>query len=710
MKIKNVIIKNYRLLKNFSFELEDELSLVVGKNNTGKTSLLTVMSKFLNSSEKAKFSFDDFNIDLKNHIKGLVEEAEVDPENFNPIGIEMKLLIQYNENDSLANVSRVMMDLDPDHYYILLGFGYTMDYDSLNKLKVDYADFQIKEQAKKAENEKYQVKDLFHFLKKNLEYFKYSRKSLSCDKENGKGNGIASIDLDKENISLKNIINFQFISAKRDVTNREVNKTLSLQTSRIYEKTEATDEQNARIEEFKDKLIDTDDDLTKIYEGLFEKTVEKVKEFGGVVKGESEISIESTLQHRDLLKGNTTVMYAHGEHSFPEYNNGLGYMNLISIIFEIEILEQEFKRTKNEIPADINLLFIEEPEAHTHPQMQYVFINNIKNLLNEGIVREDGNWKLQYIVSTHSSHIVAESDFNDIRYLKRIGESQVIAKNLKSLEREYEEAGEEKNFRFLKQYLTLNKAELFFADKAILVEGDTERILLPAMMKKVDQENEENPLLSQNISLVEVGAHSQVFEKFIDFIGVKTMIITDLDSAEIVDEDGTARRKACQTANANASVSTNASLKFFLGTDSLDDLKGKILEQKRLNKENQKDETKKWVQNIDGHVQIVYQLKEENSDQESYHARSFEDAFAHINKSFLNNTDNTFDSLTEKHFKKFREGECDSYEFAEKAIGSKPSFAIEILLNSIEDGEGNKFSNWNIPNYIKEGLMWLKEN
>ena len=710
MKIDNIKIKNYRLLKNFSIDLEDELSLVVGKNNTGKTSLLTVMSKFLSSSDKARFSFDDFNIDLKNHIKSLVEGAEVDSETFIPVGIEMKLLIKYNDTDSLENLSRVMMDLDPDHYYILLGFGFTMDHNSLLSLKEDYAAFQEKEQEKKAVNRNYQIKDLFQFLKKNLDYFKYSKKSLSCNKENGTENGISSIDLDNENISLKKILNFQFISAKRDVTNREVDKTLSLQTSRIYEKTEATDEQNTRIEEFKDKLIDTDDDLTKIYEGLFEKTVEKVKEFGGVVKGESEISIESTLQHRDLLKGNTTVMYSHGEHSFPEYNNGLGYMNLISIIFEIEILVQEFKRTKHETPADINLLFIEEPEAHTHPQMQYVFINNIKNLLNEGIVREDGNWKLQYIVSTHSSHIVAESDFNDIRYLKRIGESKVISKNLKSLESEYQEAGEEKNFRFLKQYLTLNKSELFFADKAILVEGDTERILLPAMMKKVDQENEEDPLLSQNISLVEVGAHSQVFEKFIDFIGVKTLIITDLDSAEIVNEDGAFRRRACHIAHRNASVSTNSSLKFFLGTDSLEDLKGKDLEQRRLKKENQADETKIWVQDNNGQVQIVYQSEEENSDQESYHARSFEDAFTHLNKGFLNNTDNTFDSLTEKHFKKFREGEHDSYEFAEKAIGSKPSFAIEILLNSIEDGDGNKFSNWNIPTYIKEGLIWLREN
>ena len=37
---------------------------------------------------------------------------------------------------------------------------------------------------------------------------------------------------------------------------------------------------------------------------------------------------------------------------------------------------------KNE-PADINLIYIEEPESHTHPQLQYIFIKNIKDLLKE---------------------------------------------------------------------------------------------------------------------------------------------------------------------------------------------------------------------------------------------------------------------------------------------------------------------------------------
>lgn len=715
MKIDQIFIKNYRLLRDFSIDLENDLSLIVGKNNTGKTSLLTAIDKFLSNSDRSKFSFDDFNLELKKEIKELVQNPIPEVDVYKPQGIKMNLLIKYSDTDSLANLSRIMTDLDPDHFFINLEFGLLLEHDSLEKLKSEYAEFQRKEDEKEVIKAGYQARDLFYFLKANLtEYFKLSKKSLSCAKEDGKPDGKAFIDLVAENIPLKNVINFKFISAKRDVTNKEQNSTLSYQTSRIYEKTEATDKQSEHIANFKDALGDTDVALSKVYDDLFKETVDKVSKFGGVAKGDSQISINSTLQHRDLLKGNTTVMYSHAEHSLPEYYNGLGYMNLISIIFEIEILLQEFKRTKHEVPADINLLFIEEPEAHTHPQMQYVFIKNIKDLLKEGIKREDGDDRnLQAVISTHSSHIVSESQFGDIRYLKKVSDSSVIAKSLKALEAEYESAGEESNFRFLKQYLTLNRAELFFADKAVLIEGDTERIILPAMMKKVDQESDELPLLSQNISIIEVGAYSQVFERFIDFIGIKTLIITDIDSAEEVTKtvEGKPKttRKGCKVEKPEAEYSTNYSLKFFLGTESLSQLKGFNLANKRVRKIRD-TEGHKWTVKDDGHVQLVFQTEENNEADEAYHARSFEDAFFHVNKPFLKEENNSFDSLTQKHLKSFRKGEIDPYEFAEKAIGSKPSFAIEILLNSKKDTAGNEFSNWSVPAYIKEGLTWLKES
>lgn len=93
---------------------------------------------------------------------------------------------------------------------------------------------------------------------------------------------------------------------------------------------------------------------------------------------------------------------------------------------------------KEKMPADINILFIEEPEAHTHPQLQYIFIKNIKELLREGKKCKDGlDIVVQTLITTHSSHIVAECDFDDIKYFCRVSPYAVISKNLCSLEAEY---------------------------------------------------------------------------------------------------------------------------------------------------------------------------------------------------------------------------------------------------------------------------------
>lgn len=47
MKITKVIINNFRLLRNIEIDLEENLSLIIGKNNCGKTSVLFALSKFL---------------------------------------------------------------------------------------------------------------------------------------------------------------------------------------------------------------------------------------------------------------------------------------------------------------------------------------------------------------------------------------------------------------------------------------------------------------------------------------------------------------------------------------------------------------------------------------------------------------------------------------------------------------------------------------
>ena len=696
MKIYKIQIENFRLLKNFSIDIEDELSLIIGKNNSGKTSILSALDKFLNRSESNKFHFDDFNIDFKEELSGLINSEVIDPEHYTEVGIKLKIFIEYTETCNLENLSRVMMDLDPDNNLIVLGFEYILSYDKYVDLKKDWVEFKIKEEHKHELNNQYKAKKLYDFLSDmSSNYFHFKRKSIEINKDTRNLNENNYIDLDKELISTKDIINFKYISARRDVANKDVDKTLSTQTSIIYERTEAKQKQSEAVEGFKDKLSETDDQLSKIYVDLFKDIIAKVGDFGGLKPNESEIEIISNLQHRELLKGNTTVVYKHDDNNkLPEHYNGLGYMNLICMIFEIEILIQEFKREKERTPADINLLFIEEPEAHTHPQMQYVFIKNIKNLLREGIKREDGECrKLQYIITTHSSHIVADSDFDDVKYLKKSGDNSVVAKNLKDLKKEYDE--ESKEYHFLTQYLTISRAEIFFAEKAILIEGDTERMLIPTMMKKIDIEEAETfknnaekdpylPLLSQNISIIEVGAYSQIFDKFIAFLGIKTLIITDIDTIDVKGEK-------CRVAE-GVSYS-NSAISHYFGSVTLYDLKSYTLNDKIFDKVNNA-----WVVQNNGKLCIAYQTKENE-----YNARSFEDAFIHINRNFVNTNRNEFMGL--KNRESFDVANTDAYDLAANCVKKKTYFAMDILFHT-----NDKYDNWQIPSYIREGLLWLKKD
>lgn len=693
MKVTKILVKNFRLLKDIHVNLEDDHSIILGKNNSGKTSLLLILDRFIGSNaSKPSFTFDDFNIDLKDDLKSRIEDSGRDSEEFLSYGISLKLYIEYGELDDLSNIgNKVIMDLDPDNNVVILAFEYYLSKDRFLDLKRDYQEQQDKKKDK--------AKDLFTFLKdQHSSYFQVSKKSVL---ENDK----IFTDLIKEKIHIDKIISFKSIIANRNVSNKNSNQSLSSLSSRVYNNMEAIKDNLDIIDRFKDALSNTDQKLNEVYKTMFQAVIDDVKKFGGMSQDDSIIQIVSSLQNKELLQENTTVMYdlKSGGHLLPENYNGLGYMNLISMIFEIKILLHEFQREKEEKPSDINLLFIEEPEVHTHPQMQYVFIKNIKDLLENRQQRRDGvTWSLQTILSTHFAHIVSESEFEKIKYFKR-EEHGIISKNLKDLKNKESD----QSYKFLKQYLTLHRAELFFADKAIFIEGDTERILLPAIMKKLDKEflAEELrllPLLSQNISIIEVGAYSHIFEKFIDFIGIKSLIITDIDS---VNEE----REKCQVSDGKKT--SNASLKFFYGKEkTLTEFIALSWKERIMKKDPASSD---WVSDADGYLMCTYQTKE-TADTVDYHARSFEDAFFHINKSFI--AEHTFDpqdkfignqkfpSLTQNTMKQFAKSEIKAWEMA-KGVGSKPSFAIEVLLNSDKD-----FTNWNIPAYIIEGLRWLQED
>jgi len=724
MKLIKIIVNNYRVLKNLELDLEKDLSLVIGKNNCGKTSLLSVLSKFVGgqSTSSSNFNYDDFNIDFKTILFNAIENKGVSWDSMRPQGIEMYLFISYGEGDNLANIRPVMLDLDPKNNISILKFEYVLDKDALISLIEAFSKYYLRFKGDpNCKLDKYTCFE--NFIKnKHRQYFRINKKTILYDTTNKKPSDTEYRLLDSS-VDISKIICFKYISARRDTVNKDNDGTLSALSGRYYEKTKSNDD-DPTIQNFEDALLETDISLTNIYQGLFQSVIKKVKKFGGIRENETIVKIISTLSQQQLLKGNTTVVYEAENHQLPESYNGLGYLNLISVIIEVETLLSEFRNDKDisAAPANINLLFIEEPEAHTHPQMQYIFIKNIKNLLLEGAAGEDGKKKfdLQTIITTHSSHIVSECDFDDIKYFQKTSQTSVISKNLKELEITYKNEKDPQNnhFKFLKQYLTLSYSEIFFADKAVLYEGETEKILLPAMMKKIDEEEFDElvtPLLSQNISLIEAGAYSQIFDHFLSFIDIKTLIITDIDAGKQVikpDKNGTDRTTINACPVSEGTHTSNAALKHYYEI-LLQEYKGTQLEfftSAQLHDKVLSNKEKKWYYDSLGKLMIVYQTRDDST---SYYPRSFEDAFFQINREFIISNKNAFISL--KNIDKFLElnpdetYKFDSYELAEACISSKASFALDVLLNS-EPKNTFSFSSWEIPQYIMEGLLWLRKN
>ena len=678
MKIKKIYVQNYRLLKDFSLELKNDLSLIVGKNNCGKTSVLSVLEKIFNKSSSNTLTWEDISLSHRKEIYEKVKlVSDISEKDWEPIlGINLQIWIQYSEIDSYQNIQTFMMDLNPDNNFIILEFTYIIPIQELRDLNLQVSDF-IDDFSK-----------FESFMKKNMsKFFKMQIYSLGYDPLTQKVTEEKS-DLPEMKDVCK-LIKVRGISASREVSNKENNHSLSKTSNRFYKLNNGEDIDSNAINLLQSAILKADETLTKAYsgddsnEGIFTPVFERVKRFGGN-DSEAELAIHSSLSEKDILSNNTTLYYKHDDSLLPETYNGLGYLNLYGIIFEIETVMADIKKE----PADINLVYIEEPESHTHPQLQYIFIKNIKDLLKEhdDELKARGDTSgIQTLITTHSSHIVSDCNFDDLIYFKR-DNGTAVSKAFNSLKEEY--GDEQLGYKFVKQYLTLNSSELFFADKVICVEGDTERILIPTMMQKVDIANPINqasntmPLLSQNISIIETGAHSQVFRKLFDFLGIKVLIITDIDPANKNENN---RMNSCSAVDATSTTNTSIKSFFNISGDEI----FSIVTQKSFAEKITSDDR----------IRIAYQIPE---DANGYQPASFEDAFIGLNKEFIIKHK---DGLIEfEALKNFDDGEIeDFYEFARNKVNKKSAFASSLLY--FEDEENT----WKVPNYISEGLLWLRE-
>lgn len=181
------------------------------------------------------------------------------------------------------------------------------------------------------------------------------------------------------------------------------------------------------------------------------------REFSDVVRGiELKCPVYKTLEAGQEQK------------YFTLSQNGLGENNLI---FTSVVLGDLINRCEDHDLEIYNALLVEEPEAHLHPQYQNTFFEYLNELQGKG---------LQIFVTSHSPTITAKSDVDNISVLQR---RQSIIQSF-SFDELSEKDYPKESKRHLRKFLDTTKAQLFFANGVLLVEGIAEAIIIPILAKK----------------------------------------------------------------------------------------------------------------------------------------------------------------------------------------------------------------------------------
>ena len=503
MYIKEIKNSNFRNFQEAAVPFHEGINVIIGHNNTGKSNLLRAIGLVLGFSDGHRLGTSDIFYDTNVATLKLQSPR-----------IQITLVLHRSEGEALDSAEMGlfsgMMTAPALSEEAELRYEFKLADTQEDNYKADVAGATT-------------AKEIWKII--DHDYIRFYRSSRSG------GNQAAGISVN----DVLGQIDFQFLDAIRDVSHdlyagynpllRDVlNFFIDYSVKNDTEKTE--DEIKEQLKTLRDSFVQQSAPLMQTLQSRLQNgknvflkyAVDTGATFNGAVPDfDGEVTENEMFAVLRMI-----IKYAIGI-EVPATYNGLGYNNLIYMSLLLAKMQADSSITYMKRNAKVlTFLAVEECEAHLHPAMQYKFLQFLQDNKANGHVR-------QIFMTTHSTQIASAVKLDDLICLTspilgkiNVGYPRVIYKK--------DNAEDVASKQYVQRFLDATKADMFFANRLIFVEGVAEELLIPVFTKYLNKNLTDEHVLIVNMG----GRYFNHFLKLFDTnnqytINKKIVCLTDID-------------------------------------------------------------------------------------------------------------------------------------------------------------------------------------
>ncbi|MBH8609962.1 AAA family ATPase [Pseudomonas mohnii] len=580
--LKHVELCQFRRIAKVNLDIDKKTTILVGANNSGKTSILIALRQFLSDTP----SVGAFDISLSQWpaLRALGKLWEVlaeDP------ATAASLIEDWNEQLTTLLASMPTLDLwfnaEEGMYHFVSPFLSTFNWyggavgvrlrlepassvEELQRLAWNYREARAPVKDLSKDSHAWPMDLLDYWLRYpgdlgRIQAYKLDAQNNPMEKgKEYKTQVLASNATPVDRTHLSRLVRVDYVPAQRGLGAEEADTRSGSAQNRVglfsnqllkfarQHLSVATTGHGHRAD-LVEAVANAQTDLDKKIRDALAPSVEDVKILGYPgLHDPHEIHFRTRIQTADLLDHGTAVQYRMSKDAdddlLPEYSIGLGYQNLQSLSYQLVSFRAARLNPPTGSPAPVHIVMIEEPEAHLHVQVQRIFPAKAHKLISPTLPGTE-SLKSQLLISTHSSHLAHAESFTHLRYLRRVPRSNTVTMPSTEVVNLGDAFGDDDETRiFAERYFRVQHTDLLFADAAVFVEGAAERMLVPLFI-----EQQFDTLSSRYVSILDIGgSHAHRLRPLVERLRIPTVIITDIDP---VQESRDANDKVVLSAVAN---------------------------------------------------------------------------------------------------------------------------------------------------------------